>query len=144
MAIRERSAGFVIFHQPKSGKRTYLLLDYGRHWDYPKGHLDNGETDLAAATRELREETGIEQVNLVPDFAHEIGYFFRDKRKGLVRKEVMFFLASVEEKQVRLSHEHTGFAFLPFEDALKRVTYPSAKQLLREAEAHLNRIVEKS
>jgi 8-oxo-dGTP pyrophosphatase MutT (NUDIX family) len=115
-----------------------LLLDYGRHWDYPKGHLNPGETDLAAARRELREETGIAEVDVVPEFGREISYFFRDKRKGLIRKEVMFFLASVTNKDIRLSHEHSDFKFLPFDQAIARVTYASAKQLLRDAEAHLN------
>jgi hypothetical protein len=38
---------------------------------------------------------------------------------------------------VALSHEHVGFEFLPFEQALKRVTYPTAKAVLRAAHAHL-------
>ena len=139
MATRERSAGVIVFHHSRAKRlRTYLLLDYGRHWDYPKGHVDPGETDLEAAKRELQEETGITEVNLVPGFAREIAYFFRDRRRGLIRKEVIFFLAEVKSKKARISHEHVGFEFLAFDDAIKRVTYPNAKQILREAEGYLN------
>ena len=54
---REFSAGFILFRRTSAGP-VYLLLDYGRHWDYPKGHLEKNESTWQAAVRELREETG--------------------------------------------------------------------------------------
>jgi 8-oxo-dGTP pyrophosphatase MutT (NUDIX family) len=144
MARHERSAGFIVYDLP-AGAGTppeYLLLDYGRHWDFPKGHINPGETDLAAASRELCEETGIggTHVRVVPGFQHEISYFFRDRRKGLVRKTVVFYLAEVGTRDVTLSHEHVAFEFLPFDDAVRRVTYANAKQVLRLAHGHLTAV----
>src|SRR4051812_30501293 len=96
MVRNERSAGFICFRRrsdvPDAGIE-YLVLDYGRHWEYAKGHVDRGESDLDAAIRELREETGIRDANVVDGFRHELLYFFRDRRKGLIRKTVVFFLA---------------------------------------------------
>ena len=137
MGRNERSAGIIAFHGDAPENRSYLLLDYGRHWDFPKGHVTAGEDDLAAALRELKEETGIEEVEIVPGFSHEIAYFFRDRRKQLIRKAVVFFLGRTDQTQITLSHEHVGYAFEPFAQAVKRVTYPTAKQVLRLAEAHL-------
>jgi bis(5'-nucleosidyl)-tetraphosphatase len=141
MTRNERSAGFVAYLAPgrPGGMPEYLLLDYGRHWDFPKGHVDPLEYDLAAALRELREETGIREphVRVLPGFRHEITYFFRDRRKGLVRKTVVFFLAEVRTRAVTLSHEHVAFEFLPFEEAVRRVTYANAKQVLRLAHEYL-------
>src|SRR5579872_938662 len=98
MARHERSAGFVIYRITPGGSREYLLLDYGRHWDFPKGHVEKGEDDLTAALRELREETGIVDPEVVPGFHHEVTYFFKDRKKGLVRKVVVFFLGRTSAK----------------------------------------------
>lgn len=140
MARHERSAGFVIFRKTATGGHEYLLLDYGRHWDFPKGHVEKGEDDLSTATRELREETGITDVRVVPRFRHEIRYFFRDRKKGLINKTVTFFLGETRAtpSAVVISHEHEGFALLPFDEALKRVTFPTAKAMLKKAEETLS------
>jgi len=136
MAREERSAGFVIFRSVGEGGREYLLLDYGRHWDFAKGHVEKGENDLTTALRELREETGIKDPRVIPGFQHEVTYFFKDRRKGLVRKRVVFFLGetATAPSDILLSREHEGFAFLPFDDAVKRLTFPTARQILRLAE----------
>jgi bis(5'-nucleosidyl)-tetraphosphatase len=140
----ERSAGLVIFkedpHAP--GGRVFLLLDYGKHWDYPKGHLEKDESPQQAALRELTEETGIDQVELLDDFEQEISYFFRHPKRGLVRKTVTFFLARTKQSAVTLSDEHEGFAFLPLHDALRRLTYASARSVLSKAAARLGTPVE--
>ncbi len=135
---RERSAGVVVYRD-HAGRREYLLLDYGRHWDYPKGHLENGENDRQAAMRELREETGLsEGVEILPGFCREILYHFRSSTKGLIRKEVAFFVARLvdPDSPVALSHEHVGCAWLTREDAMARLTFDNAKAVLTGAANH--------
>jgi bis(5'-nucleosidyl)-tetraphosphatase len=130
----EQSAGFVLFRQVDE-KRLYLLLNYGKHWDYAKGHLEKGETPQQAALRELHEETGISDVQRLDGFEHQIHYDFFSSSKGQVRKCVTYFAGSTRQEQVRLSDEHVGYAWLVYEDALKQLTFESARELLRLAEA---------
>ena len=146
MAINERSAGFILYHVrpgdgPALARVEYLLLDYGKHWDFAKGHLEAGETDHQAAARELAEETGITAFRVVPDFAREITYFFRHKMRGLIRKSVVFFLAEAEHgTPVKLSREHKAYKFEAIEPALRQVTFATAKQVLRDAHEHMAKL----
>ncbi|MFQ5975272.1 MAG: bis(5'-nucleosyl)-tetraphosphatase [Candidatus Hydrothermarchaeales archaeon] len=133
----ERSSGVVIFRK-ENGKREYLLLHYGAgHWDLPKGHIEEGEDPKETAKRELKEETGIEEIIFCGDFQERIDYTFK-KRRELVYKEVLFFLARTNKKTVTLSYEHKGFEWLNFKDALEKLTYKNAKDVLGKAEAFLN------
>lgn len=138
MAPDERSAGIILYRLPPGGgDREFLLLDYGRYWDYAKGHVERNEDDRTAALRELREETGIPSAELLDGFAHEMTYFFQSRR-GLVRKTVIFFLGRVApDTAVTLSPEHVAYAWLPYEAARQRVTYASAKAVLQAAHEHL-------
>lgn len=141
MRKKERSAGVVVFRMDEtSAQRAYLLLDYGRYWDFPKGHVEIGEDDRTAAMRELHEETGISQIEWIDDFKREIRYFFR-KQESLIDKTVVFFLARTAETKVTISHEHVTGGFFPFPDAIQRLRYPNARELLRRVEQKLSSIL---
>jgi 8-oxo-dGTP pyrophosphatase MutT (NUDIX family) len=135
----ERSAGVVVFRDDPAapGGRKYLVLNYGRFWDYPKGHVEAAEDDRAAALRELAEETGVRDAGIVPGFEKVITYFFR-AGPSLIRKQVIFFIARTARKRVRISHEHVGSAWLTYDEALERITYKSSKEVLRAAHEVLN------
>jgi bis(5'-nucleosidyl)-tetraphosphatase len=134
---QERSAGVIVFRKGEGGENLYLLLDYGHYWDFPKGHIEAGEDERAAALRELSEETGITDVELMDDFRHEIVYFFRPPGRGLVRKTVVFLIGEAKSEKVTISHEHVGYEWLRGDEALARVKYPSAKQVMRAVLNHL-------
>ena len=102
-------------------------------WVPVGGKLDPFESPRAAAIRELREETGISDATLVEGFSRQIVYHFRSSRKGLVRKEVIFFVARVSGEAVRLSEEHVGYAWLEREAALAQLSFDNARTVLSAA-----------
>ncbi len=138
---KERSCGVVVFRPGRDGGRDYLLLHYpGGHWDFPKGHMEKGESEQETALRELREETGIERVTLYEGFRHIIRYQFRAGDGVHVRKEVVFFAGQADPDGIEVSHEHRGHAWHPFESAREKVTFKNARKLLDAAEKYLDRI----
>ncbi len=126
----EHSAGFVVLLKERPTK--ILLLRYPRgYWDFPKGHLEKNESTMQAAIRELGEETGLIGVKVIPGFSHDIHYSFRGPN-GPIRKTVTFFLAETHNRQVRISREHSGFAWMTFAEASRTVLYKNAKELLQK------------
>jgi 8-oxo-dGTP pyrophosphatase MutT (NUDIX family) len=134
--MEERSAGAVVVNE-KVGRRYVLLLNKGK-WDFPKGNIEEGESELQTVLREVREETGLHGIKVVEGFRRVIEYFYRRDGKN-VHKRVVYFLAGTSEDTVKISHEHEGFGWFAYEEALKRSSYENSKATLREAERFLNK-----
>ena len=134
----EKSCGAVIFRVGKGIE--YLLLHYeAGHWDFVKGHVEKGESEEETVKREILEETGLGSDTFLSDFRERIDYFYRGRGR-LVSKEVIFYLVrNTGEEQVKISGEHVGYDWLPYREALDRLTYKNAKETLRKAEEHLQR-----
>jgi bis(5'-nucleosidyl)-tetraphosphatase len=139
---RDRSAGVIVFHRGVDGCRFLLLLSRLTKrplWEFPKGGIDEGESAAQAALRELEEETGIGRadIRLIPEFEHREEYRFtsgKNETRTLIRKEVTYFLAETTTTEVRLSaHEASQYAWLPFEEAGRKLKYKARRDLLRRA-----------
>jgi len=141
--IIERSAGAVIFYMENIDRRDYLLLYYhSGHWDFPKGNIEPGESPLETAYREVKEETGIDKENLIfiDGFKREISYYFMS-HGNVIHKTVIFFLMRSLTKEVKISWEHKGYRWASFGDAYKLATYKTAKNLIREAEQYIRKLI---
>ncbi len=136
--IEEKSCG-VILYRNDGDQRQFLLLHYtAGHWDYPKGHVEEGETEEQTALRELEEEAGIKNVEIKEGFREPINYLFtQDGQK--IHKTVVFFCAETKESEVQISHEHQNHKWLPYIDAYEKLTFDNAKGLLTKAHNFLER-----
>jgi len=120
-------AGGIVFRHKRAGI-SILLVRAKRDpskWIFPKGHIERGETARKAAVRETREEAGVEGRAIGPigdpqEFQWE-GQWFR----------VQYFLI----RMISESDETDGRekAWFLFDKALKRVSFKSARALLRQA-----------
>ncbi len=113
---------------------TVLLLQYPQgHWDLPKGHVEDSDSDhMATVRRELHEETGIVDLKFVGGFAYRTSYSYHHKGKRR-DKEVHWYLGETDEITVQLSKEHRGYLWLPWDQALEFVTHDETRGVLHAA-----------
>lgn len=131
----EKSCGLILFR--KETENLFLLLHYpGGHWDFPKGHIEPNETEEQTAIRELTEETGITDITIIPGFREPMDYKYLRAGKPS-HKQVVYFLAETSEQDIKISHEHQGHIWLPYDQALNHLTFDNAKNLLTKAKNHL-------
>lgn len=140
----ERSAGIIFFRNTPEGRR-YLIVrsardipDRPEFWDIPKGRLEKGETrGIDAAVREAKEETGIDNFSVIPEFKYTARYFTRREGKP-IPKFVAVFLAEAHDDQVRLSWEHDAYRWVSYEEAMAMKPFTTMKPALKAAEEFLS------
>ena len=124
----ERSIAAVVYYQ-----KQYLLLKYGLgHWEFVKGHIEQGETEEKTIMRELEEETAITDASIIKGFTDKYNYFFTSGDKK-IHKFVTCYLIKSNTQEVKLSYEHIGYKWLSFNKAVKQLTFSNAKRILTNA-----------
>jgi 8-oxo-dGTP pyrophosphatase MutT (NUDIX family) len=136
LLFTEKSCGAVVFLE--SNEVKYLLLRYGAgHWDFVKGNVEPNESEKDTVIRELQEETAIVDARFIDGFREKIEYFYR-RQGSTIHKQVIFFLIKTHTEQVKLSFEHVGYTWLNYQNAMKRLTFRNAQDVLRKAHDFLN------
>ena len=134
---KEHSIGAVIF-RVENARRLYLILHYtAGHWDFVKGHVEEDESDHETLLRELREETSIRDAHLLRGFKEKINYSF-NRGAEKVNKEVIFYLLETNTPEIKISHEHKNFKWLPLDEALNSLTFENAKKILKKADKYVS------
>jgi len=103
-----------------------------------KGHVEEGETELDTARREVQEETGLKNLRFARGFRETIRYYFRAEGQT-VFKTVAFYAAEAKTDKVIISHEHAGFVWLPCNTALKHLKFQNAKDVVSKAHHFLSK-----
>ena len=131
--IKETSAGIVLYRK-ENAKNLFLLLHYpSGHWDFVKGKMEKNETTHETAIREAKEETGITDITFAENFEEWIEYNFKYQGE-LVQKKVVFFLAETKTKEIKISHEHSGYIWMDYNASMEKTTFDNAKTILTKAE----------
>ncbi len=133
-AQQETSAGGVVYRLDDGSPLFLLIRDSYQNWGFPKGHLESGERADEAAMREVREETGIENVALRGTI-ETIDWYFRFRGR-LIHKVCHFFL--METGQATTSPQHaegiTACQWVAYDAAQLAISYANARLVLHRAQ----------
>jgi 8-oxo-dGTP pyrophosphatase MutT (NUDIX family) len=134
----EKSCGAIVFRKTANGSKEVLLIKhyFSDSWSFPKGHVQEGETEEETAIREVHEETGV-SINITHDFRTEIFYHY-----GLgARKKVVFFLATDASKAILGSVDHRveRVAWVNVKRACSKLNFQNDRDILFGAIEYLKK-----
>ena|SRR3990167_6165387 len=137
MIQKDYSFGVVPLKKDEEGVKVLIIVHKGgKHWGFPKGHKDEGETDFETAKRELKEETGLSLhrcLNQIPYVETYNFYRFKDK----VHKTVTYFPCLVEGDLCLQQEEVLDARWILLSDARKYLTFKEAKEICKKVEEFL-------
>jgi 8-oxo-dGTP pyrophosphatase MutT (NUDIX family) len=133
-AVKEYTAGGVVF-RVKNGQLEFLLLqDVKGRWSIPKGHVESGETLEQTAVREIGEETGLMDIKII-DKLDKIHFFYRMNGKLIFMTTFVFLMESTNPDETLLPEKSEGIVDVSWFDeqaALRAIEYKATKVLLEE------------
>lgn len=139
-STREFSAGGIVVREREGVAEIAVIRPAGKTVTaLPKGHIDPGENAEQAATREVREETGLEAV--LEAKLGDVKYVYR-WRGTTIFKEVAFFLFRYRAGEIdvlteQMRKEVDRAFWITLDDAVTKLTYPGEREMATKARAAL-------
>lgn len=125
---KEKSCGAIVY-RIDNGNVLVLMVKHvnGGHWSFPKGHVEQNETEAQTAKREIKEETGID-VEIDTRFKEKVTY----SPKKDVLKDVIFFAAKTEKEDFIRQHEEISkIEWVKLCDAEKKVAFENDRTMIK-------------
>ncbi|HNA62110.1 MAG TPA: NUDIX domain-containing protein [Rhabdochlamydiaceae bacterium] len=138
MKVEEQSFGIIPLKQENGIWQLLLILHQGgRHWAFPKGHGNPGETAVESAKRELKEETGLNVDKFLQDDPLTERYQFY-RKKEVVVKTVQYFPALVSGTLKLQAEEIRDAKWVPLKESTRHLTFREAKEMCHKLINMLN------
>ena len=131
--IKQKSCGGVVFTRDESDLRYVIIRQTNGVVCFPKGHIEDGESEEETAIREIKEETGLD-VTLVCGFRECDTYQFALDDGREIIKEVVYFLCEFSSQQpVPQESELTEIYLLPYAEAREKLQFGRSREILDRA-----------
>ena len=134
------SCGIIpIFINKDGEKEFFIVLQNNGNWSFPKGHMEQGETFLDTAKRELYEESGLtcEKIDSEKMFTHS---YTIENKDSLVYKTVHYFIGYLDKKEPILQKEEVkDFCWCSSDEVMHKLKFENIKSLFSEIVSTLDK-----
>ncbi len=128
--VREPTAGGIVFRHGAKGVEILLIQDAKDRWTIPKGHIEEGETAQQTARREIGEEAGLKEVDLL-GWLGKIHFRYRRVDKlVLMTTQIYLVRAKGDTNAIQKEEWMNGIQWFPFHDALDAIEYEDIGKLM--------------
>lgn len=131
--LQLKSCGWIL---QTADNRILLLKNSSRgDWGLPKGHTEEGESEMQTALRELEEETSLKASDIIVDdnYKYEMNYSFINKKGQRINKKTIYYRANCKEQPIQLSKEHNDWLWAHKAQITQNVCYPELRHMLLES-----------
>lgn len=128
--VREPTAGGIVFRRTKAGVEILLIQDAKDRWTIPKGHIEEGETAQQTARREIGEEAGLPNVDVL-NWLGKIHFRYRRLDKlVLMTTQIYLVRAKGDTDAIKKEEWMNGIKWFTFNDALDAIEYEDIGKLM--------------
>jgi len=130
---KEKSCGAVVIKEEQDGVKVLIIKQHDEYWHFPKGHVEEGETEEETAIREIKEETNID-VEIDNNFRKVITY---SPKEGVI-KDVVFFIGKAISFDIVIDpNELIDAKWVNIKEARDYFTHENTKGVFDEALEYL-------
>jgi len=129
----EKSCGAVIIKE----YNILLIEQKSGFYGFPKGHMEEFESEKETAIREVKEETNLD-IEILSDLRFPLSYL----QKSDMKKEVVYFLAQPINEEVKIQEsELSGYEWVNIDEVENKLTFDNMKEIWKLIKEEIKKIM---
>ncbi len=129
--VREPTSGGIVFRKSATNEIEILLIqDAKNRWTIPKGHIEEGESSKETAEREIREETGLQEMKVL-NWLGKINFRYRRQQSLVLMTTEIFLVQGLGDTDALKPEEWmNGIKWFPATEALDKIEYEDIGKII--------------